>query len=299
MKNIALITDNFGLADDHDMPLLLDACQTLGLAATICNWDDVSVDWARFNALLLRSPWSYIDRLPNFLAWCESVSALTNLLNPISAVHWSLNKRYLADLSGLGIPVVPSYFVEPGTEPQSALRSFFDTHSQPREIVIKPTVGAYSKDVQRFQSVHETAAVKHIYHLFAKGHHVIIQPYISSIDSVGETNLVYFDGAYSHAIRKNALLMSDGTVNVPDQAFRKARDASEDEKEVASAALVAATKHLCLEQPLLYARIDLTRDNNDKPMVLEMELCEPSLNLPFSEGSAMRFAQALAQRLGD
>ncbi|CDH07568.1 Predicted protein (fragment) [Xenorhabdus bovienii str. oregonense] len=91
--------------------------------------------------------------------------------------------------------------------------------------------------------------------------------------------------------------MSDGTVNSPLQEFRKARSADEDERAVASAALNAVKLHLGFEQSPLYARVDLIRSNNGKPIVLEIEICEPSLNLPFSEGSAMLFAQALAKRL--
>jgi O-ureido-D-serine cyclo-ligase len=144
----------------------------------------------------------------------------------------------------------------------------------------------------------EAEAVGHMSRLVEKGGHVIVQPYFDSVDRDGETDLIYFDRRYSHAIRKSAMLMQDGTVNVPTLEFRKARVADEDERAVASAALDAAVTHLGLDRPLLYGRVDLIRDDDGRPVVLELDICEPSLNLPFGEGSAMRFAQVLAKRVG-
>ncbi len=279
------------------MPLLLEACQAIGLRTEVCDWEDPAIDWLSFDAALLRSPWNYVERPPQFLGWCERVSALTRLFNPLPVTRWGLDKHYLADLAAHGVPIVPTRFVAPGEDPMLAVREFLVAHPQAREIVMKPTVGAYSKDVQRRARLLETEAVECVTHLLGKGHHVILQPYLESIDRDGETDLAYFDGVYSHAICKSAMLMPDGTVNVPTQDLRKARAADEAERTVASAALEAAASHLCLERPLLYGRVDLVRGDDGQPVVLELEICEPSLNLPFAEGSAMKFAQAVAQRL--
>jgi O-ureido-D-serine cyclo-ligase len=93
------------------------------------------------------------------------------------------------------------------------------------------------------------------------------------------------------------MLMADGTVNVPTFESRAPRDADDDERAVASAALAAAGVHLQLNRPLLYARIDVIRGADGAPIVLELELCEPSLNLPFTDHGAERFARAIAGRL--
>ncbi|MGS2620093.1 hypothetical protein ACVCAH_37345 [Micromonospora sp. LZ34] len=58
-------------------------------------------------------------------------------------------------------------------------------------------------------------------------------------------------------------------------------------------------KHaLGLDRPLVYARVDVIRGADGAPIVLELELCEPSLNLPFTDHGATRFAEATAGRLG-
>ncbi|WAC71205.1 hypothetical protein OU995_16575 [Roseateles sp. SL47] len=302
MKTLALVTSAGSLPIDVDMPLLLQACRSLGLHAEVCDWEDPDVPWGRFDAAVLRSPWNYVDALPAFMAWCDRVAPVTRLFNPPQVARWSLDKRYLSDLARLGVPVVPSCFVAPQDNVDAVLHGFLHDFlkSQPQaaEIVVKPTVGAYSRDVQRFHRDRLDLAAGYIRTLHARCHQVILQPYLSSIDRDGETNLAFFDGQYSHAIRKSAMLMADGTVHVPTQDLRQARDADADEQAVAGAALRAAALHLGLREPLLYARVDLVRNDEGQPMVLELEICEPSLNLPFAEGSALRFAQAMARRVG-
>ena len=171
-------------------------------------------------------------------------------------------------------------------------------HPNAREFVVKPTIGAYSRNVKRFRRDRKDEASDYLRSLIDAGSSVILQPYFESIDALGETDLIYFNGTFSHAIRKGALLMPDGTVNVPTADFRKARDPDKVEKDVAEAALRAASVHLGHDAPLFYARIDLIRDPLGAPVVLEMEISEPSLSLPFCEGSARRFVKAIAKEFG-
>ena len=63
------------------------------------------------------------------------------------------------------------------------------------------------------------------------------------------------------------------------------------ELRVAAQALQAAP----FDTPL-YARVDLIRDQHGDPVVLELELIEPSLFFPFAPGSAERFAAAAMTR---
>lgn len=299
MIKVALVSDAGSLPIDFDMSLLLGACSTAGLEADVCFWNDPSVEWSTYSLTVLRSPWSYVDNLPQFLDWCTQTATLTRLLNPISAIRWSLDKRYLRDLEVQGVPVVPSFYARSAGELAPVLRTFMSAHSNAQEFVVKPAVGAYSKDVRRFSAAQEDLAAAHLTELTSLGDEALIQPYFPSIDRVGETDLIYFDGEYSHAIRKRALLLPDGTTIAPTQDTRQARDASSDERAIASAALDAAARHLKLDRALLYGRVDLIPDDSGAPMVLELELCEPSLSLPFAPAGAGRFASAIASRLSE
>nr|D2Z030.1 RecName: Full=Cycloserine biosynthesis protein DcsG [Streptomyces lavendulae]BAI70381.1 hypothetical protein [Streptomyces lavendulae subsp. lavendulae] len=297
MGILALVTDAVSLPIDYDMPPLLEACRTVGITAEVCDWEDGTVDWSRFEAVVFRSPWTWAERQAEFLAFCERVSHVTRLITPMPLVRWALDKRYLADLAAHGVPVIPTTVVAPGSDALAAVRDFLAARPEAREFVVKPTDGCYSKDVQRYQRSLAEPASRHVARLLANGSHVILQPYVESVDRHGETDLTFFDGVYSHAIHKGAMLMPDGTVHVPTLDFRQARDADEDQRAVAAAALAASVAHLGLDLPLVCGRVDLVRGADGSPMVLEMELCEPSLNLTFSEDGALRFAQALAERL--
>ena len=102
----------------------------------------------RLDGLVLRSTWDYAERLPTFLAWIARVSALTRLLNPPEVVRWNADKHYLAELARAAVPVVASEFVEPQQNAAAALGQFLARQGS-AEIVVKPAVGAGSRDALR------------------------------------------------------------------------------------------------------------------------------------------------------
>lgn len=299
MRTLALVTAIAATGTDTDMVPLIEACARAGWPADVRAWDDPTVTWSRYDAVLLRSPWDYTERLPEFLAWCERVAARSQLLNPLPVVRWNTDKHYLADLAARGVAVVPSAYVEPDADPLPALQAFLADHAEAGEFVVKPTVSAGSRDTQRYARAQEFAAANHIARLLDAGRSVLLQPYLASVDRDGETALLYFDGDYSHAIRKGALLRPDTGATealfAPEQIV--AREPGEDERALAQAVLAAAHDALGLQAPLAYARVDLIRDGDGRPRLLELELCEPSLFFPHADGSADRFVARLQQRL--
>lgn len=300
MTPIALVTAVAATGHDADLPPLLEACERAGIAPRSLAWDDASVGWGRLEAVLLRSPWDYTERLPEFLAWCENAERATKLFNPLRVVRWNTDKHYLSDLAATGVPIVPTTFVEPDAEPMEALRSFLEHHAD-AEFVVKPAVGAGARDTQRYQRSQEFAAGNHLARLLDGNRSAMLQPYLPAVDADGETALIFFDGRFSHAIRKAALL-SPGEVPGPDPyAFGdiRRREPADDELALAEHVLAAANRLLRLEHPLLYARIDLLRDAEGRPRLLELELTEPSLFFAQAPEAAERLASALAARLAD
>jgi len=295
---IALVTAIAALHRDGDMPILLDACARAGLSAEVRAWDDTTVSWRRYDLVLLRSPWDYTERLPHFLAWCERVAAESRLLNPIDVVRWNTDKHYLADLDAAGIPTVPTQFVEPDAFPLPALRAFLDDDPQAMEFVVKPAVSAGSRDTLRYAASQEFAAANHVGRLLDAGRSVMLQPYLASVDALGETGLIYLDGQYSHAIRKGPLLRpNDAGTDAPfvPEAIT-AREPSQDERKVGEA-VMAVVRARFGETPLAYARVDLIRDRDGHPQLLELELTEPCLFFATAPDAADRFVAALGRAL--
>ena len=298
MKTLALVTAIAATGHDEDLAPLFQACLEAGFSPRIVAWDDATVSWSRFDAALLRSPWDYTERLPEFLAWCDHTSRATTLLNPLSVIRWNTDKHYLADLASAGVPVVPTQFVETDAEPLEALQAFLATHAT-AEFVVKPTVSAGSRDTQRYARDQEFAASNHIARLLEQNRSVMLQPYLRSVDSVGETALIYFNGQFSHAIRKEALLRADELATAIPYASGPitASRAQPDQHELAERTLQAVERLLQLDQTLAYARVDLIRDDDGSPRLLELELTEPSLFFAQAAGSAERFALSLAEIL--
>jgi O-ureido-D-serine cyclo-ligase len=291
---IALVTAIAAFALDEDLAPLAEALRKADAAPQILAWDDPTVSWLRFDAALLRSPWDYTERLPEFLAWAEHVDGQTRLINPLDVIRRNTDKHYLADLADAGIAVVSSTFVEPGDDTAGALTAFLARHREAEEFVVKPAVGAGSRDAQRYGREQDETALIHIRRLSAEKRSALLQPYLPSVDEAGETALVFFDGRFDHAIRKGALLQRDE--GPTDHLFAPeritARTPGADEIALAEAVLAAQPG-----ETLAYARVDLIRDRDGSPRLLELELTEPSLFFAFSEGSADRFAASLLTRL--
>lgn len=291
---IALVTAIAAFSLDEDLAPLQQAMHAAGIQAPIVAWDDTTVSWSRFDAALLRSTWDYSERLAEFLNWAERVSMQTLLLNPLDVIRRNTDKHYLADLEKVGIAVVPSQFVEPGEDAAAALDVFLKKYADADEFVVKPAVGAGSRDAQRYGREQHEVATAHIERLVADERSVLMQPYLHSVDDAGETALMFFDGEFSHAIRKGPLLRRDeGSTPglfAPEQIA--SRVPGNDELALAKATLAALSG-----DPLAYARIDLIRAADGSPRVLELELTEPSLFFPYGEGSAERFVAGLGRRV--
>jgi glutathione synthase/RimK-type ligase-like ATP-grasp enzyme len=295
---IALVTARAARGLDEDLPPLIEALERAGAAVAVLDWDDAEADWAAHDIAVLRSTWDYTQRLPEFLAWVERAATRTTLLNPPDIVRWNTDKHYLGELEGRGVAIVTSAFVEPGEDAAGALVRFIDAHGggDPAfEFVVKPCVGAGSRDAQRHGAERPDAALAHLQTLLDAGRSALLQPYLARVDEHGETALLWFNGEFSHAIRKGPLLRRN------EAATRALFAAEHITARVPSPAELALARETLAaipsSEPLLYARVDLIQHADGSPRLLELELSEPSLFFGVGAGSADRFAAAVLARL--
>lgn len=273
---------------DPDDRHLVSALEALGRTAEPVVWDDPTVDWSAYAVAVLRSTWDYAARRDEFLAWAASVPRLAN---PADVVAWNTDKRYLAHLAEAGVPVAATEWIEPGQRwdlPEAG------------EWVIKPAVGAGSIDAGRYDladAAHRSMAAAHVERLHRAGRVVMLQPYLHSVDTHGETCLIFLAGAYSHAVRKSALLDGPdlGTTALFKQETVSPCIPTDAEHAVAASALAAVPGGW---RRLLYARVDLLPGPDGDPVVVELELTEPSLFLGTADGAAARLARAVAAAAG-
>lgn len=261
---------------DADAAPLAIALAASGFDARLVAWDDPRADWDAPVPTIVRSTWNYAHDVDGFLAWIDRVSAAGVLWNPADVVRGNVHKRYLVELAARGVPVVPTTLVERGqTTDLTAIRA--------DRIVIKPEVGAGSLGTKVF-APNDPAALAHLASLTQAGA-ALVQPYVTSVDGYGERSMVWIDGSLSHAIRKSPRFAGDS--ERIDGPF----PISDAERAVADAALAPVADRI------LYGRVDVAHDDAGRPMVMEVELVEPSLFFARQPGSAERFARALRRRL--
>jgi glutathione synthase/RimK-type ligase-like ATP-grasp enzyme len=270
---------------DGELVPLSAALAARGVDAEAAVWDDRSVDWSAFDAVVVRATWDYVHRLDDFLAWAAHVASVTRLANPLEVLRWNTNKRYLECLEAAGLPVVHTDWLDPGDT--------FTAPTRSTEYVVKPAVSAGSRDTHRYTAGEDDAAAeRQARALLAAGRTVMVQPYVDAIDSEGETAMLYFAGEWSHSIRKGALLERGGAPVLG--AFKRenvsSRRPSDVERATAERVLDALpwSRHT-----LTYARVDLVPGDNG-PVVIEIELTEPSMFLDHSDDAVDRFAAAIA-----
>ena len=288
--------------DPDDAPLRA-ALEARGVAADVVVWDDPTIDWGTYQHVLVRSTWDYTHRPVQFADWTRRVEASSVLLNPAPVVRWNIDKTYLRDLEARGIPTVPTIWLDPARNFDSrAIHTRFPAFG---DFVVKPTVSAGSRDTGRYradETPQRSQAIMHAKNLLGVGRWVMIQRYLTQVDTAGETALVFVDGELSHAVRKGAVL--SGPFREGGDAGPLARDKklsaaepSDAELEVARRVVAVLPDVLGLDGPLLYARVDLIPDDEGRPVLLELELTEPSLFFGVAPGALDRFADAVVARV--
>jgi glutathione synthase/RimK-type ligase-like ATP-grasp enzyme len=274
---IALATCKQLPEPDVDEALLVDALRERGADAKLVAWDDPEADFA-VDLCVVRSTWNYYHDVEAFLAWAARTALITTLWNPLPVIRWNVNKRYLGDLATRGVPTVPTVYLEGPVE--SALRALSTERA-----VIKPTVSAASFETMRVEAGN-LAEADALASRIAQRCEVMVQPYVQSVEEYGERSIVWIDGAFTHAIRKSPRFGGE------HESVSEALPIADDERALAEAALAT------IGDELLYARIDVARDEKGRPMIMELELIEPSLFLQQSEEALNRFANAVVGKHG-
>lgn len=281
-SRIALVTGATMAKPDPETHLLVDALARIGVEAVVTPWD-APVDWAVYPLVVVRTPWDYFKRLPEFLAWAERVSGLTAFVNPLSVIRWNSHKAYLRALAGQGIATVPTLWLDRGAAdaPARLAATGWD------DVVVKPAVSIGAIGALRAPAG-DPACQAHLGALVADGD-VLVQPFIPGVAD-GEVSLIYFGGAFSHAIRK---VPAAGDYRVQDMygGTNHAYAPAADEVALATRALAETPA------PTAYARVDMVRLPDGRPAVMELELIEPELFLGVAPDAPARFAEVLRRHV--
>lgn len=276
--DVAIATCRVLPEPDPDQELLSETFARAGIEARMLAWDDPSARFEDARVTVIRSTWNYLHRVDDFVAWAERVGP--RLANPPAIVRWNSHKGYLLDLASRGIAIVPTVIVPRGTERRLAdvlaLEGWDDA-------VVKPAVSAGSFGTLR---VSRASPSEERFAELVRERDMMVQPYVKSVEAYGERSLIMVGGEITHAIRKSPRFAGhhESVTSVPF---------TEEEHAFASRVLALAKER----GPLTYGRVDMARDDRGTPMLMELEVIEPSLFLRQHPPAAAKLVDAVRARL--
>ena len=257
----------------------------LGIEPQVCVWNDPGVDWARHDAVLVRTIWDYFEHYDAFLAWLDRLEqAGVPVINPVALMRWNSDKRYLLQLESLGVPTIPTRLASREAL-HGALAAF-----QGRDVVVKPVVsgGAW----RTVRGAVGDRAFEHAVSELPSGDY-LLQPFVQAIVDDGEWSLLFFGGEFSHAIVKRP---AAGDYRVQEQYGGRTHAVEPDAATLTAARHALATCAALGLGDAEYARVDGVVVG-DRFLLMELELIEPSLFLAGRPAAAERLARTIATRL--
>jgi glutathione synthase/RimK-type ligase-like ATP-grasp enzyme len=271
---------------NDDDRLLMPALAEVGIRGLPVVWSDEAIDWTSFAALVIRTPWDYFERPREFRSWLNArIASRVLICNAGDILEWNYEKSYLRDLEAAGVPVVPTICIGCGERADVAALA------QARgwnELVIKPSISGGAYRTYRFCVDDAAAYAREVEEILAdRG--LLVQPFLSEIIHDGELSLLFFDGVYSHTVRKRP---QAGDYRVQFQ-FGGTTETLE-----VSTMLIEQARACVLAAPSLpvYARVDgVIKDGQF--LLMELEVFEPLMFLARHSEAPLRFARAVKRRL--
>lgn len=289
MTEVAILTPDPADASYADLWLgVLDrlraALAGAGVAATPTPWTahvDGCDNLKRFPLVLPLLVWGYHYDHDRWLQACRTwEKAALPLANPAAVLAWNSDKRYLEQLGQRGVAIPPTTWTDRVTPLQ--LDEVFATTGA-EQLIVKPTVSGGAWKTQRLRRgdvVDEGPAGA-----------AMIQPYLPTIETAGETSMLFFGGRLSHVVNKRPVpgeyrvQVQYGGVYTPLPA------------PPAGALALAEQTLAAIDSPLLYARIDVVPDADGRWLLMEAELIEPDFYLSADRQAGAGFGRAVRDLL--
>ncbi|KRT13721.1 hypothetical protein ASU31_23070 [Pedobacter ginsenosidimutans] len=285
--NIALVTyldkgayDSATVESEDDK--LLNFLQEKGLNTEKVIWNDQQVNWEDYSLAILKSPWDYFDLIEEFYIWLDELEEKkVKLLNPIEVVRWNANKQYLQEIEAAGLKITPSFFIQ--NKESVNLEHFFEKFNT-NKLIVKPCVSGGAKNTFKV-TVDNVTVVNQKLNLLIQEEDFIIQPFLPEILENGEWSFIFFNGAYSHSLIKQA--------KPGDFRVQPAHGGSVHPQKPSEDLIAIAERYVTLfAKNCLYARVDGTFVNGEF-LLMELELIEPFLFLNTEPENYERYYKAL------
>ncbi|EPI9981402.1 ATP-grasp domain-containing protein [Campylobacter upsaliensis] len=237
-------------------------------------WQEIRVRHLAQNTLILPlAVWDYSLEYENFLHFLNELErAKISILNPSEILKMNADKSYLKILEEANLPIIDSIIFKQNEEFDLSLIPF-------EKAVIKPLVGQSGYKVRFLEQKIPTKE--------EFPHGALIQPFIESVEELGEFCFIFFGGKFNYAIHRQT--QKDWRANSNyGVKIAPLKNPSKAHIDLALKALKALKS-----SNLLYARVDLLPQKNGNVLINEVELIEPSLYFDFRENALEIFIKNL------
>ena len=268
--------------------LVMEGLEKLNLRTIKKDWNDTNFNWSSTKSAIFRSTWDYFDQFSTFRNWLDLVKDQCYLINPYQQINWNLDKHYLIDLQKLDLPIVESVFVSKKTNLN------LETISKSKnwkDIVIKPTISGAARHTYLLKN-DEIKNFQEKWLSLTSMEDFMVQEFQNNILSSGEIAVMLFGGKYSHSVLKKA---KKGDFRVQDD-FGGSVEKINPSLEIIQ---LAEKTIKSLKTIPIYGRVDIIFDNNNRPVISELELIEPELWFRFKEDSAYKLAEIVKDFLNN
>lgn len=265
---------------------LSQALAAVGVTVEPTPWTDHIQDASALTDYPLVLPlivWGYHRDHQRWIQACRTWDAAgVRMHNPAAVIGWNSDKSYLGRLADKGVVMPDTVWVEGVT--QGHVDAAFDRFGT-EVVVVKPRVsgGAYKTlRLSRGETMHG-----------APEGPAMIQPYLPSIETEGETSLLFFGGKLSHVVNKRPV---NGDFRIQVQfggQYVALPEPPEGALALAQATLAA------IGEDLLYARIDMAPGPDGQWLLMEAELIEPDFYLGSAPDGGRNFADAVKRVISE
>lgn len=277
--------DDFEVYDD----LIDEPLQKLGWQTHTISWKAENIDWNKYDAVVIRSPWDYQDHADDFLKVLSNIEASSaHLENSLSIIEWNIDKIYLKSLEEIHINIVPTLWENDiSVESVNRFFNYFDTD----QLVIKPRISANADNTFWLTKNNIENHLAELTTVFTN-ESFMVQPFMESVINEGEFSLFYFNGTLSHTMLKTP---KNNDFRVQEEHGGRLTTV-EPEAELLTEAENTLAAIAKIHNMPLYARLDYVRDQTSFAL-MEAELIEPSLYFNMDPKSPARFAQAFVDKM--
>lgn len=281
--------------DENDCFDFSNGLKALGHEVFFANWDDLAnreftrmfhdnskrfvapPTLSQMDLIFVYKMEGFYFNLQRFFRMVQTFAdACPLVINNPATIRHNIDKRYLWDLEGKGVRVIPTRNVD------DAVRERLD-RGEP--FVLKPIRGERGQGIVRVRTTAELSVIK------GKEDEYLAQDYMPEIRE-GERSLVFLGFEYQHAVLKRPSASDPDEFRCNESLGGTVRvyEPTREELDFARLTLEAYESLGC---PIHYSRIDLI-ETLAGPALVEAELINPSIYANYS-GKGVEFGKQIAR----